>query len=67
MHVIEVGHCTYYIDDILFEDDPRLTAEARRQSSRGRGGNGVVKPARDGGSWVVVRDIVLGEKIPGYP
>ena len=32
MHVIEVGRCTYYIDDILFEDDPRLTPEQKRQS-----------------------------------
>ncbi len=26
MHVIEPGCCTYYIDDIVFEDDPRLDA-----------------------------------------
>ena len=67
MHVIEAGRCTYYIDDILFEDDPRLTAEQRALSSTGRGGSGVVRPTRDGGAWVVVRDIVLGERIPGYP
>jgi len=68
MHVIEPGRCTYYIDDIVFEDDPRLTAEKRQQSSRGRGGPGVVMPTRDeSGTWVVKRDIVLGERIPGYP
>lgn len=67
MHVIEVGRCTYYIDDILFEDDPRLTADARTQPSKGRGGNGIVKPSRDDGGWVVARDIVLGAQIPGYP
>jgi len=68
MHVIEPGRCTYYIDDILFEDDPRLTAEKRGQSSRGRGGLGIVMPKKDdSGTWVVKRDIVLGERIPGYP
>ena len=68
MHVIEVGRCTYYIDDIMFEDDPRLTAEKRRQLTAGRGGNGVVQPVRNSqGVWTVVRDIHLGENIPGYP
>ncbi len=68
MHVIEVGRCTYYIDDILFEDDPRLTAEKRRQLITGRAGSGLVLPQRDGdGSWTVRRDIFLGVEIPGYP
>lgn len=68
MHVIEPGRCTYYIDDILFEDDPRLTAEKRRQSNRGRGGSGIATPTKDdSGTWVVTRDIELGERIPGYP
>lgn len=68
MHVIEVGRCTYYIDDIFFEDDPRLTAAKRRQLARGRGGSGVVSPRKDGeGNWTVTRDITLGAEIPGYP
>lgn len=68
MHVIEVGRCTYYIDDILFEDDPRLDAGKRRQLIRGRGGSGLVSPAKDAdGNWTVTRDIFLGAEIPGYP
>ena len=67
MHVIEVGRCTYYIDDILFEDDPRLTPAQRRQLTPGRGGPGVAMPRREGDGWVVTRDIVLGARIPGYP
>ena len=68
MHVLEVGRCTYYIDDILFEDDPRLTEAKRRQLTEGRGGNGVATPKRDAnGTWLVRRDIVLGAEIPGYP
>jgi len=67
MHVIEVGRCTYYIDDIMFEDDPFLTAGARERLTDGRGGSGAEKPEwspTDG--WIVQRDVVLGERIPGY-
>ncbi len=68
MHVIEPGRCTYYIDDILFTDDPRLGAEERASHDRGRGGSGIVAPTKGAdGTWSVQRDIRLGEKIPGYP
>jgi protocatechuate 3,4-dioxygenase beta subunit len=68
MHVIEVGRCTYYIDDILFEDDPRLTKEKRAALILGRGGSGLVVQELDSaGAWVVRRDIHLGRNIPGYP
>ncbi len=68
MHVIEVGRCTYYVDDILFEDDPRLTMEMRAALTLGRGGSGVVTPEMDrAGELVVRRDIYLGKNIPGYP
>ncbi len=67
MHIIEPGRGTYYIDDILFDDDPRLTAEQRRHLDRGRGGSGIVKPTKDAaGHWRVKRDIELGKNIPGY-
>ncbi len=68
MHVIEVGRCTYYIDDIMFEDDPRLTTDKRNQLTSDRGGNGVIWPRQDAdGIWIVIRDIFLGERISGYP
>lgn len=68
MHVIEPGRCTYYIDDIMFKDDPRLTSEIERQYSFDRGGNGCVLPTKDSsGTWVAIRDIVLGKNINGYP
>jgi protocatechuate 3,4-dioxygenase beta subunit len=66
MHVIERGRCTYYIDDIVFTDDPRLTPAQRRQHDNGRGGSGVVTPAKDGKTWKVTRDIVLGQRIGGH-
>lgn len=68
MHVIEPGRCTYYIDDILFEDDPRLTEEKRATLILGRGGSGLVTSRiDDAGVWVARRDIHLGKNIPGYP
>jgi protocatechuate 3,4-dioxygenase beta subunit len=67
MHVIEVACCTYYIDSIRFDDDPRLTPDERERGSEGRGGPALVRPVRDGGTWVVERDIILGEGVPGYP
>jgi protocatechuate 3,4-dioxygenase beta subunit len=67
MHVIEPGRCTYYIASIVFEDDPRLSDEDRERQELGRGGSGLVSPAREaGGRWVVRRDIVLGLRVPGY-
>ncbi len=68
MHVIEVGCCTYYIASIHFEDDPRLSREERDSFVGGCGGSGLVRPERDArGVWVVTRDIILGEGVPGYP
>jgi protocatechuate 3,4-dioxygenase beta subunit len=68
MHVIERGCATYYIDEILFTDDPMLTAEERGRQD-GRGGSGIVSPTREAGAgtWRVTRDIQLGLNIPGYP
>lgn len=66
MHVIERGRCTYYIDDIMFKDDPRLTEEGIRKLALGRGGSGIGRPLLHKGTWYINRDIVLGESIPGY-
>ncbi len=66
MHIIEPGRCTYYIDDVMFEDDPYLTAPHRARATR-RGGPGIAAPVKDaGGTWVAVRDIQLGQDVPGY-
>ena len=66
MHVIERGRGTYWIDDLVFTDDPRLTASQRRSHTHGRGGSGVATPTRgEGGPWRVKRDIQLGEGIRG--
>jgi protocatechuate 3,4-dioxygenase beta subunit len=66
MHVIEPGCGTYWIDDVHFSDDPRLTATMLSRVRHGRGGDGVVTPTRVKGVWQATRDIVLGKGIPGY-
>lgn len=66
MHVIEPGCSTYYIDDVMFADDPKLTRKQRASLVRERGGDGVSAPARKDGVWYVTRDIHLGRNIPGY-
>lgn len=67
LHVIETGRATYYIDDAMFRDDPKLTPQQEQSLTHGRGGTGVAVPQRRNGKWFVRRDIVLGVGIPGYP
>lgn len=66
MHVIEPGRATYYIDDVMFRDDPKLTPRQVRHLGD-RGGSGIAVPERHNGTWLVRRDIVLGLGVPGYP
>jgi len=66
MHVIEPGCATYYIDEVLFTDDPLL--DRNKVNEEKRGGSGIVTPTRDAaGVWHITRDIRLGLNIPGYP
>lgn len=66
MQVIEPGCFTYLVDDLMFRDDPRLTAELQRQLAPGRGGAGVITPEAEAGGWRVRRDILLGRGIDGH-
>lgn len=66
MHVVEPGRCTYYIDDVMFTDDPRLARELKRRTPPGRGGPGIVEPWRQAFVWHVTRNIELGRNVPGY-
>ena len=56
----------YYIDDIHFEGDPRLTSDWRH-TLESRGGNGIVQARQDNGVHLAKRDIILGLNIPEYP
>ncbi len=67
MHVVEPGRCHYFIDDVVFTDDPLLTTEVRnREHSEQRGGSGIATPTKTAAGWLVRRDITLGANVPGY-
>jgi len=65
LHVLERGRCTYYVDDLMFTDDPLLTP-AQRATQTQRGGTGIATPVKDEATWRVRRDITLGAGIRDY-
>jgi len=67
LHVLESGCATYYLEDVTFADDPRLTEAKRREIANRRGGSGLSSPKLVSGVWQARRDITLGQDIPGYP
>lgn len=59
MVVKEPERREYWIDEIVFTDDPLVDARYRARAEN-RGGNGIVTPTRDvKGVWHVRRDITL--------
>jgi protocatechuate 3,4-dioxygenase beta subunit len=56
----------YYIDELVFDDDPLLTS-AKRKAMENRGGSGVLRILLDGEVQVAQHDIILGLHIPNYP
>jgi protocatechuate 3,4-dioxygenase beta subunit len=62
----EPGLSPYYVDEILFDDDPILTTRERSRQEN-RGGSAIVKTTVSAdGMQVIKRDIVLGKNIPDY-
>lgn len=55
----------YYIDEIVFDDDPLLTRD-KREKLINRAGSGIVQPKLENGILTVHRDIILGLNIPNY-
>lgn len=67
MHVIEPGRCTYYLGDVLFAGDPKLSDRQRQRQDQAYGGNGVVHLRGDATKgWSATRDIRLGMNVPNY-
>ncbi|WP_299819881.1 intradiol ring-cleavage dioxygenase [uncultured Pontibacter sp.] len=56
----------YYIDDVVFEDDPLLTSQERNQFNN-IGGSSIVKPRLLHDVQYVNRDIILGLNVKDYP
>jgi hypothetical protein len=55
------GQPERYIDDVVFEGDPLLTAEHRARL-RQRGGTGITQLQRSGDAFRVTRDIYLARQ-----
>ncbi len=55
----------YYIEDILFTSDPKLT-NSKKEGLKNRAGSGVVVLKKDKGMLIAKRDIILGLNIPNY-
>lgn len=68
IHVIvkEPGLNEYYIDELLFNDDPNLTQD-RRKDLKKRGGSQVLFPIVKKDMQVAKYDIILGSNIEDYP
>lgn len=67
MHVIEPGRCTYYLGDVLFDDDPLLDAALRSREQFAHGGSGIVRASGNADAgWKATRDITLGLNVRGY-
>lgn len=63
--VQEPNRNEYYIDDVVFDDDPLLTT-SKRLKMENRGGTGVVRLVKKGDLFIGERNIILGLHIPGY-
>lgn len=56
----------YYIDDFVFDNDPLLTSQRRKEMDN-RGGSGVIRFVQKENMWIGERNIILGLNIPDYP
>lgn len=65
IYVKEPNKIPYYIDNLLFSDDPTLKKEVI-ETQRKRGGSGLVKLKEENGVLIGQRDIILGLNIPNY-
>lgn len=66
MTIKEPGMNEYWIDEILFDDDPLLTSKERKHC-QDRGGSGILKVKDVGNMLKAERNIYLGKNIPDYP
>jgi protocatechuate 3,4-dioxygenase, beta subunit len=57
----------YYIDDMVFDDDPLLIPQRKKNPFENRGGSGLLRILLKDSLQVAERDIILGLHIPHYP
>lgn len=56
----------YYVDELVFDDDPLLTTD-RRKALENRGGSGILRTREEDSVLLTEHDIILGLHIPNYP
>jgi protocatechuate 3,4-dioxygenase beta subunit len=56
----------YYIDDIIFTDDPLVTEQVKKDALN-KGGSGIAKANNVSGVLKATRNIILGQNIQNYP
>ena len=66
MTVKEPALNEYYIDELVFDNDPLLTKD-KRNALENRGGSGIMTLQSNNGLLTAHHDIVLGLYIPAYP
>lgn len=57
----------YYIDDLVFDEDPLLIPFKKKYPLENRGGSGVLRVLLQGDLQIAEHDIILGLNIPDYP
>lgn len=57
----------YYIDDLVFDDDPLLIPFRKKYPFENRGGSGTLRLVRTGDIQIAEHTIVLGLNVPNYP
>lgn len=56
----------YYIDDLVFDDDPLLTGD-NRKALENRGGSGILRVLISQELQIAEHNIILGLNVPNYP
>jgi protocatechuate 3,4-dioxygenase, beta subunit len=57
----------YYVDDLVFDEDPFLIQHKKQYPLEERGGNGILRVLLNGKVQVAEHDIILGLNIPNHP
>ncbi|MEL6988896.1 MAG: intradiol ring-cleavage dioxygenase [Bacteroidota bacterium] len=65
LYIVEKNKSPYYIDNFIFQDDPKLSKSELDQQKE-RGGSGLIKFEEINGTLMAKRNIILGLNIPNY-
>lgn len=57
----------YYLDDLVFDDDPLLIPYRKKYPFENRGGSGILRLIQNKDIQIAEHNIVLGLNVPNYP